>query len=192
MMLQRFVSTLPRPAPVLITPPAAVPVSLADARRHLRVDSTDEDTYIDGLINGAVAYLDGWNGILAKCLINQTWSQKFTTLSDPLRLALRPVSSITSVGYGTDSPQEALDSLTYRLSTDSISAKVVSVSGSWPSLDEVTVTFVAGYGAAAADVPQNIRHAILLIVGAMYENREDTKIPDAVYMLLRPYKDVIA
>jgi len=177
MMLQRFVSTLPRPAPVLITPPAAVPVSLADARRHLRVDSTDEDTYIDGLINGAVAYLDGWNGILAKCLINQTWSQKFTTLSDPLRLALRPVSSITSVGYGTDSPQEALDSLTYRLSTDSISAKVVSV---------------AGYGAAAADVPQNIRHAILLIVGAMYENREDTKIPDAVYMLLRPYKDVIA
>jgi uncharacterized phiE125 gp8 family phage protein len=191
-MLQLYTGTLPRPAPILITPPAVLPVSLEDARRHLRVDATDEDFYIDGLIRAAVAYLDGWNGILAKCLINQTWSQSFTSLSDPLRLALRPVSSITSIGHGDDSPQEALDPLTYQLTTDSIGAKVVAVSGAWPSLDDVTITYVAGYGAAANDVPGNIRHAILLIVGAMFENREDPKIPDAVYMLLRPYKDVIA
>lgn len=36
----------------------------------------------------------------------------------------------------------------------------------------MTVTYIAGYGAAATDVPDTTRHAILLLISQFYEHRE--------------------
>lgn len=55
---------------LLITPPAATPVTLADAKLHLRVDGTDEDALITRLIAGAVAECEH---ILGRSLMTQTW-----------------------------------------------------------------------------------------------------------------------
>ena len=66
--------------PVLVTPPAETPVSRTEAKAHLRVDGTGDDDLIDGLIDAAVAHLDGYTGILGRCMVTQTWRQWMTDL----------------------------------------------------------------------------------------------------------------
>ena len=61
-------------APIRTVAPSETPVTLADAKAHLRVDHGDEDTLIGALVSAATEYLDGWDGILGRCLVTQTWT----------------------------------------------------------------------------------------------------------------------
>lgn len=76
---------------------------------------------------------------------------------------------------------------------------VLPVSSGWPSgvlfdVNSIRVEFTAGYG-AAADVPEDIRHAIMMLAGHWYETREAVilgttvrKVPLGFSDLIRPYK----
>lgn len=55
--------------------PAEMPVTLAQVKDHLRVMHSDHDGMIDSMIMGGTEYLDGWTGILGRCLVTQTWEQ---------------------------------------------------------------------------------------------------------------------
>jgi uncharacterized phiE125 gp8 family phage protein len=62
--------------------------------------------------------------------------------------------------------------------------------------NDIIVRFVAGYGDAAT-VPDEIRWAMLLIIGELYERREDAlagavinTVPISAEYLLRPYRSV--
>jgi len=77
-------------APIRTTPPATLPVSLTEAKLHLRVDHDDEDLLIEGLIGAATDHLDGWTGILGRCLEEQEWRQDFDGFEN-FRLPLYPV-----------------------------------------------------------------------------------------------------
>ncbi|MBE3637469.1 head-tail connector protein [Mangrovicoccus algicola] len=61
--------------PVLVTPPVLRPVSVAEARIHCRLDPNDasEDVLIDGYLLAAIGHLDGWSGLLGRCIMEQTW-----------------------------------------------------------------------------------------------------------------------
>ncbi len=76
---------------------------------------------------------------------------------------------------------------------------VLAWGNSWPSttlrpFNGVNVRFICGYGATAATVPQEIKQAMLLIIGHLYEHREQTTdralqtVPMAVDALLYPYR----
>lgn len=80
--------------PELITPPIADVVSLADLREYLRVTETAEDYTITTLRDAAVAYLDGWSGVLGRAIMPQTWREEYETGGD-LLLSLPDVSSVT-------------------------------------------------------------------------------------------------
>jgi uncharacterized phiE125 gp8 family phage protein len=41
-------------------------------------------------------------------------------------------------------------------------------------LSGIKITYTAGYGATAATTPNRVKHAIMMLVGELYENREDT------------------
>ena len=64
------------------------------------------------------------------------------------------------------------------------------------SAEGIAISFTAGFGSMAADVPAPIRHALLLLVAHWFENREpcvgavSPRIPDAVSTLLAPYRVV--
>lgn len=60
--------------PVLVTAPVATAISLAEAKAHLRIDHADDDAMIEALIAAATAHLDGWRGVLGRCIMSQTWS----------------------------------------------------------------------------------------------------------------------
>jgi hypothetical protein len=59
--------------PYLIAPPAAPPVPMVDLRAHLRIDGEHDDALIASLQDAAVAHLDGWRGVLGRCIVAQTW-----------------------------------------------------------------------------------------------------------------------
>ena len=56
--------------------------------------------------------------------------------------------------------------------------------------DAIEIKFDCGYGSSSSDVPDAIKQAILLIVGKMYELREDSvsRLPKASEYILDSYR----
>jgi uncharacterized phiE125 gp8 family phage protein len=160
----------------LITPAAALAVSLAEAKAHLRQDLSDEDTLITAMITAATELAEQYMG--ARAIMPQTWELSVEGFPEELHLGRVPVSSITSIKYldilGTE---HTLDPSAYVLDNadDCTPAEVEPTYATcWPIArhadNSVKVRFVCGYANAAA-VPESIKAWIKLMVGAMYANR---------------------
>jgi uncharacterized phiE125 gp8 family phage protein len=188
----------------LKTAPALTPVTLAEAKAHLRFSETDDDTLITGLINAATSYLDGTAGIMGRCLVSQVWELYYDAFpAGDLQIPLGNLLAVGSVEY--------VDPITKlyvtwpalnNYETDLISKEgwVIPVKA-WPTPAEtsnaVRITFTAGFGPASADVPAAVRQAMLLMIGHWYENRETVAIgqtvaelPMAATTLLAPFRRV--
>lgn len=183
-------------APVRTVAPANMPVSLAEAKAHLRVEHDDQDDLITAQIKAATAWLDGYAGILGRALITQTWRQDFAGFADRLTLPVSPVIAVVGVSYfDAGNVVQALDAGVYDLFADARGAYVTLRPGqSWPAsfrrADAVSITFTAGFG-AAADVPEPIRQAILLIVQRLFDGADteiDSAIERTVHALIAPYR----
>jgi uncharacterized phiE125 gp8 family phage protein len=144
----------------------------------LRVDITDDDDLIRDKIVQARTWIEESFGM---CLISQTWNLFLDAFpsEDRIKVPLYPLSSVTGVYYTALGAAEAtLSSSYYTVDTYAQPGKIVLNDGyAWPGdtliiVNGVRVRFVAGYGAAASNVPRPIRDAILLLVGHWYENRE--------------------
>jgi uncharacterized phiE125 gp8 family phage protein len=183
----------------LVTGPTVEPISIAEAKDQCRIDITDDDVLIGSLIVAARRVAEM---VLRRALITQTWDYVADAFpaGDRLVLPRAPLQSVTSITYvDSDDASDTVASGDYQVDTDSVPGRVVLKSGStWPSVtlrvaNGVTVRFVAGYGDDGDDVPQEIRQAMLLMVGHWYENREDSvgvgnvqRIPMGAEWLLWP------
>lgn len=200
--------TMHRNAPTLVTAPTEEPVSLEEAKAHLREDSTDEDGLVSALISAAVGHMDGWSGILGRCMITQTWAESFDGFpsgyhGNKLRFRLSPNLDLAWIKYrDSANVEQTLSTTVYEGPfVDDVGPYVALRENQvWPSTyeryDAVTVQYTVGYG-TAAQVPQAIRQAILLLVGHWYYSREavvlsktPTELPFAVSALLAPYRRV--
>lgn len=182
--------------PTLVAAPAALPVTLAAAKTHCRVDASDEDDLITALIAAATDYLDGWAGILGRCIVAQSWQHDSDGFERIMRLPLAPVSAITSVKYlDTAGDEQTVASSNYTLHADARGAFVrFAASYGFPSVKSegpaVSIVYVAGY----ETVPPALAQAILLLVGHWYKNREQVTagqsgaLPMAVDALIAPYR----
>ena len=187
---------------ILTTPPAAEPLTLAEAKDHLRIGSSD--TSDDMIVSALIAAARRWaEEELGASIITQTWQltlSGFPCDSEPIRVPRGPVQSVTSVSYlDSDSQTQTFASTDYlleqRLLADEIWLKYLKT---WPITVEqrnaVTVVFVAGYGDASTDVPEDLRRAMLLRLGDLYRNREGqivavtTADNRAMYDLLNAYR----
>jgi len=185
----------------LITPPAREPITLEEARNHLRVDLDDDDPYIQGLIQAAREMAEAFTW---RALITQTWELALDAWpeGDTIELPRPPLQSVDSIIY-TDSDGNAntMPASDYIVDTRSVPGRIVLAPGaSWPSeslrpASAIVVRFVAGYGKEPRDVPRAIRHAMLLLIGHWYEQREQVivgaiprEIPVGFRALLWPYR----
>lgn len=184
-------------SPILVAPPSSKPVSLDEAKLHLRVDHDDDNTLIEAFIDAATSHLDGYTGILGRCLVEQTWSIDFDSFHECMVLPLAPLMEVASITWRNEAGQIAtIDDDEYVVDTDAGGVPRIRFRNgySFPSgLYEsaaVSVTFKAGY----AEVPPAIKVAILLMVSNWYQNREAAvpgtmaELPLGASMLLSPYK----
>jgi len=168
--------------------PTNEPVTLAEAKLHLRVDHDEEDDMIRQYVKSARAAIEEYT---RRAVITQTWQ---LTLPDfpqvypfEIVLPLGRVSSVTSIAYtdsdgnpqtltGPSSGSPAGTGYQEDLSSDEQARLRPPVAGEWPSVQDeaiqpVTVTFVAGYGADTKDVPDSLRTAVLYQLTDLYEFR---------------------
>lgn len=82
--------------PFLVTGPTLPPVSIVDVKKHLRVDIFDEDDVIEALIYAQTAYLDGYNGVLGRAIMPQTWAQEWSDGAMECLIAM-PDATISAV-----------------------------------------------------------------------------------------------
>jgi len=178
----------------IITPVATEPVSLTEAKLHLRVTDTAEDDLISALITTAREYCEKFTG---RSLAEQTveyYLDRFPC-ADEINLPMPPLQSVTSVKY-TDSDGIETTMPTDAYLVDAVAGRVVlPYYGVWPSFTPYTVNpvkirYVAGY---TTDVPKSIKQAMLLLIGHWYMNREATgdatgQIAFAVRALLSMHK----
>lgn len=189
----------------LVTPPATPIVSLAEAKTHLRVLHSDDDSYIESLVAVASGNIDGADGWLGRAIVQQTWDyaiDRFPCVKSdgaPARiyLPLSPLVSVTSVAYTTTLGDSGtiMDFRTKNAGGSQPGYIVPALDADWPSTanepEAVIIRFVAGF----ATVPPAIKHAVLLMIGHWYENREaatETRMSDlpmAVDALLYPYRN---
>lgn len=185
------------------------PVSVADAKEHLRiVDTTEDDAYVGQLIDAATTWCEDY--------CDRTFADKEYTVAfddffgtrielprPPVRL--NAVSSGATVSISYVDTGGATQTLTFsqsatqefRLDRDHVPALVYPLHlGVWPSvrLDDksVQITYLAGYG-GAANVPTPAKHAIKMLVGHWYLSREAVgnagqNVPMGVAALLEPLK----
>lgn len=161
------------------TAPAVEPVTLTEAKAHLRVDTSNDDTYIGTLITAAREWVEEY---LDRSLITQQYVVRFDAFPYEIELPRPPMATsgtatavVVTYTLGDDSTA-VLAATEYRVDRSSTPGVVRQLrAGTWPAnLDDqnaVTVTWWAGYGASGSSVPAAIRHAILMIVGHWYEFR---------------------
>ena len=153
------------------------PITTAEAKTHLRVDTSDDDTYIGTLIASARNWCEVYT---ARQIIAATYVLKLDEWPEGVILLPRPpLASITHIRYvDTGGTEQTWASSKYDVDTNSEPGRVVPAYGeTFPSIrgqiDSVIVTYVAGWANAAA-VPVEVRHAVKMMVAQWYEHREPT------------------
>lgn len=184
------------------TDAATEPITLAEAKQHLREDSDDlaVEAEINGLITAARQYVEEETG---RSLITQTWSltlDAFPCGGEPILIPRPPLIEVTEIAYLDQSgSSQTWASSNYRVDGASDPGRVsLEVDRHYPLArnvsQAVTITYTAGYGTASA-VPQGIKQAMYLLIGSWYTNRENEvvgsvvgRLDFAVKALLAPYK----
>ena len=192
----------------LVTPPPAGPISLAEAKAHLRVDGSDEDELIGALILAAADSI-GVQTSYGIPLVRQTWEITLPALpSCPLEIKAAQVTSIDSITYlDSDGATQTLSASTYTLVKGGRYASRLEQAAysTWPATylhpEAVTIRFTCGYEPSAdsptdygANVPEVLKAAVKLLLAELYENRSGavagqpvTALP-AVERLLTPFR----
>lgn len=196
--------------PEIIEGPYGEPVTLAEAKAHLRVDDSDSDDYITALITAAreSAELFCQRSFVQRRL--RLMLDQFPGSRDcPIYLPLGPVVSIDHIKYyDTDSALTTWSSASYLVDTRQVPARVTPiVDETWPTdverrIAAVEIQYLAGYATDAAsptdyaaNVPKSVKQGMLFHIGHMFENRQDvvvgriaSEIPGASRALLYPYR----
>ncbi len=162
----------------VVTAPAIEPVSLEETRLALRVDASDEDSLLSGLI--AQARRDA-ERMAARAFINRTLAMLLSgwPTNGVIELPYPPAVSVTAISYvDGNGVTQTVASNNYTVLTETTPGRIfLAPNGGWPSdlraLWPIRIQYVAGYGPAAADVPADYRQLIIALVGIAYQSRDE-------------------
>lgn len=185
---------------VLTSAPSVEPVTLDEVKAHLRVDGAEDDAALTALIPAARIFIER---ALGRALLTQGWSLTLDAWPDGpfLVLPIGPVQAVSLVTtYAADDTGTAFAAAHTFLDVASDPPRLV-LRGSqpWPApgrrANGIEIALTAGYGDTGADVPDPLRHALLLLIAHWFERREPVvldgapaEVPATVAGLLTAYR----
>ena len=190
----------------------AEPVTLAEAKLHLRVDVADDDVLIGAMISAARDMVERYT---SRTLIYTAYRMTMDMWTWDIELPRSPAveaaaNLITGISYATPrirywDNDYVQQTITYAdddfelLLDNNPPLLVLPPSTIWPitaplQRGAIEIDWIAGYGAASTGVPQLLRLAIMMLVAHWYEHREavgsfGSEVPLAVDSVLRLYSD---
>jgi len=180
-----------------LTPPAVEPVTLAEVKAHLRLDTNDEDTLLASLVRTARGYLEAETGL---CLIVRPLRLYLDDWREGkvIQIARGPVQTVEAITvYDELGAPVEVDAAGYVLDGAARPARLILPARpeTARALNGIEIDFSAGFGESGADVPDTLKRALLLHVAAMYELRgvlslEDQPgaVPQGYERLVAPYR----
>ena len=169
--------------------PTVEPLSLAEAKAHLRVDIADDEDLISDLIKAA---REAAEVATNRQFLAATWQLKLDSFpvadersmvvdcDGSIRLPRPPVTTASGVSItyiDSAGVSQTLATTVYKVDRATEPGRVyLAFNQSWPATrgqkEAVTVQYQAGYGTTATAVPRIARQLVRLMLGDLYENRE--------------------
>jgi len=159
--------------------PSAEPVTLAEARDHCEIISTDtvHDTKLGRFIGAARELVERETELV---LMTQTYTVSVNAFQPYFHVPVRPIQSVSSITYyDADDTQQTVTSTIYGL--DATRQQVyLEYNQTWPTYTSrrngIVITLVCGFG-AADNIPNVLKQAILLKVGEWFDlDRGDARL----------------
>jgi uncharacterized phiE125 gp8 family phage protein len=181
---------------IRIADAAAEPVTLDEAKAHLRVTDDAEDAYIAGLIKTAREAVESFTG---RTLIAQSWVLQIDAWPRDacwpwIDLPRPPLIAVTGVTvYDAAGAPTLWDPADYGVDKNAAPARLYRAPGAaWPEpgrpVAGIEIAFTAGYGDSGAAVPAALRQGLLLQLAHLFENREPAAFSGAALAMLTPYR----
>lgn len=178
---------------ILLTAPAVEPLSLAEAKAFLRIEHNEDDDVIDALIASARIHVEAQT---RRALITQQWRLTLDAWPADGRLKVlpAPLAALDAVRVYDDSGAASLDLQSFVV--DRAGSQLIFAPWALAQPDRsvagIELDVTAGYGDAAGDVPEPLRHAVRLLTAHWYENRgiagSPGTLPATVAALIAPYR----
>jgi len=182
----------------VVTPATSNPLTLTEAKTHLKVDTTADDTFITNLIRSATSSAQEYTN---RFFIQTTIQQYGDKWDDISNLFKSPVASVTHIKYvDTSGSLQTLSTDVYFVDDVNKPARIgLKPNQSFPDiidrLNAIYVEYVVGIAAGSDEVDEGIRQALLLTIGNWYQNRQAvvtgtiaTELPMNAKFLLDQYK----
>jgi uncharacterized phiE125 gp8 family phage protein len=162
----------------LIIPPTAEPVSLAEAKAHLRIDLdlADDDLDLEAKLSAARMYVEQ---VTNRALVKSTWELILDAWPRERHILMPKgkLDAVESITYTDASGAHiAMPATDYEVDAVSDPGRVVlATEASWPAValrasNGIAIRFVAGW--EPAEVPAPVRLAVLMLAGHWYRHRE--------------------
>lgn len=190
---------------IIVTPPEEYPITLEEAKAHLRVTYDDEDGNISAMIAAATLAIQNRLDRTLMPTVYNLFLDAWPT-GDGIELSRPPLISVDSVNYTDPDTQTEVQLATnqYEVDTAGLKGWVVPGTSGWPTtlsvINSIRIEYTAGYPVSGDSpplptVPAPIIMAIKLMLSDLYENRGSfvtgtivSEIPDAVFYLLLDYQ----
>ena len=182
----------------VVTPATSNPLTLTEAKTHLKVDTTADDTFITNLIRSATSSAQEYTNRFFIATTIQQFGDKWEDISN---LFKSPVASVTVIKYVDPSGSlQTLSTDVYFVDDVNKPARIgLKPNQSFPEiidrLNAIYVEYVVGIAAGPDEVDEGIRQALLLTIGNWYQNRQAvvtgtiaTELPMNAKFLLDQYK----
>lgn len=184
---------------VMTSPPAVEPVTVADAKAHLRIDGPSEDILLASLLLTSRLHIET---ALSLALVTQSWKLRLDSWppGNKVELPLTPLQSVDAVRVKNASGVAAVvPAESYLVDLAARPARIVWNNTTPPipqvAANGIEIELTAGFGPDGASVPAPLKHAILLLAAHWYEHRdpdeiggEGARVPTAVGELINPFR----
>lgn len=179
----------------LVTPAAALAVTLDEAKSWCRVDGTGQDAVLATMLGAAI---DAIEQLTARPLAQQGWVLTLDCFpaNGTIEVPLAPLISVDAVKYiDTAGAQQTLSAADYVTDLLSNPGRIVLAEGvSWPSIADrpaaVTVEFTVGYS-DTFPLPDALKGAVLSTVTQWFDDRAMGDLPPGALRLLSPYRRIV-